>query len=636
MLSSILLLFLLLKKEDKVAGYIYAIAIWTLICFAMTEILSAFHMISTKILWMCWGIVAISLLVLNVIKYKQNSLESIKALFRKEKLKKEYLVWGFFGVVMLVLAVKTVPYNWDSMTYHLPRLVHWAQNGSVEYYATAIDRQVSSPLGGAYVNLHIYVMSGGSDRFLNLLQCCSFLTNGMLVYGIAKKIGCSRNYCNMAILLFYSMPIAFAEAFTTQVDNFSALWMLATVYLLLDLLRYENRLEWDKKTFGRVIALSLCVAFGYLTKPSIGIGLLLFVIWLLIMVIKRKDKLISIMFYLLTAGFLFAALLMPGLGRNIATFDAFSAPEVGQRQLIGTLEPKEVFVNCIKNITFNMPVVWIYDSSSILYNGVMGVSEFLDVDINDPAISEDGKEFLIHSSQEYDHDTAINPVIVYLLLLCTAFWIVQVKKKQLQEIRNTYFLVAGLSFIMFCAVLRWEPFVSRYMISYLAVLCPALSAQMELFVERTGNEKHRVIGSKVKAFIYFFCLTELFGLFYHHGTIALTKSRYEGYFVNREDIEESYRKTSEIINDKKCENIGLLIGADSYEYPLTVMLENYSRIEHVNVKNMTAKYEDIGFIPDIIISIDCELEENTVNCHGVEYQVTKVIDDNVSLLERVG
>ena len=201
MLGSIILLFLLLKKEDKVAGYIYAIAIWTLICFAMTEILSAFHMINTKILWLCWGIVVISLLVLNVIKYRKSRLSVIKCLLWKTKIKREYLIGGIFSIVMLMLAVKTVPYNWDSMTYHLPRLVHWAQSGSVEYYATAIDRQVSSPLGGAYVNLHVYVMSGGSDRFLNLLQCCSFLTNGMLVYGIAKKIGCSRNYCNMAILL---------------------------------------------------------------------------------------------------------------------------------------------------------------------------------------------------------------------------------------------------------------------------------------------------------------------------------------------------------------------------------------------------------------------------------------------------
>ena len=89
---------------------------------------------------------------------------------------------------MLGLALKTMPYNWDSMTYHMPRVFHWLQNGSVAHYATNIGRQVASPVLGAYVNLHVYALAGGNDLFVNLLQSVSYLSSGILVYAIAGKI----------------------------------------------------------------------------------------------------------------------------------------------------------------------------------------------------------------------------------------------------------------------------------------------------------------------------------------------------------------------------------------------------------------------------------------------------------------
>ena len=80
-------------------------------------------------------------------------------------------------------------------------------------------------------------MNNNVDSLLNLLQCCSYLFNGVLTYHMAKKINCSEKYCIIAMILFYSMPIAFAEALTTQVDVFSTLRMLSFAYLLLEFLK---------------------------------------------------------------------------------------------------------------------------------------------------------------------------------------------------------------------------------------------------------------------------------------------------------------------------------------------------------------------------------------------------------------
>lgn len=432
---------------------------------------------------------------------------------------------------MICLAVKTVPYNWDSMTYHLPRLFYWLQNGTVGHYAVHNDRQVASPVLGAFVNLQIYTVMNQNDIFINLLQCFSFLTNGVLVYHITKKIKCSEAFCVLSAVLFYSMPIAFSEALTTQVDNYSALWMLCFVYLVIDLLNPDEKILLDKLTLFRIGTLSLCVAFAYLAKPSVGIGMVFFALWLLIIVIKRKDNVFTLLLYLLGAGFILAAVLAPEFLRNIATYSALSSPQTGQRQLIGSLHPRHILVNFVKNFTFNMPTVWIYNRTEILYKCVMKLAGLL--------------ELFLDSEKE-----------------------------------NAY--------------------------------------------------RNRVIWL---AIVYFLCGTELFGVIYYNGRIALSQSKPAGYFENRKEIEDSYMEIANFINSNGYTDIGLITSGDSYEYPLIAMLKNDITIQHVNVTNATDKYEKQDFIPDIIVTLNYNLPNNTMVCHGREYKVIQTLENGICLLK---
>ena len=89
------------------------------------------------------------------------------------------------------MAMRIVPYNWDSLTYHLPRIMHWVQNKSVAHYATNIDRQIASPPLAEFINLHIYLLMGKKDVAFNLLQCMSFGFCIVLTVAIAKKLGCN-------------------------------------------------------------------------------------------------------------------------------------------------------------------------------------------------------------------------------------------------------------------------------------------------------------------------------------------------------------------------------------------------------------------------------------------------------------
>ena len=182
-------------------------------------------------------------------------------------------------------------------------------------------------------------------------------------------------------------------------------------------------------------------------------------------------------------------------------------------------------------------------------------------------------------------------------------------------------------------MLRWEPFVSRYMISYLAVLCPAIACQLELACGDETDGRWRRIGIIICTLVYFVSITEATGLIQYHTEIALGSSRHSGYFSNNEYVEENYRDVVAYIEEKDYKNIGLLLGGNTYEYPLTVMLEDYDRIEHVNVNNRTSIYEDETFVPEIIISMGCGMTEERIECHGISYEVVEKVAEDVYLLE---
>ena len=70
------------------------------------------------------------------------------------------------AAALLFLAVYTVPYNWDSMTYHLSRIANWTQNQSAAHYATHNIREIVSPVLAEFLNLHVYILSGEKGYFL--------------------------------------------------------------------------------------------------------------------------------------------------------------------------------------------------------------------------------------------------------------------------------------------------------------------------------------------------------------------------------------------------------------------------------------------------------------------------------------
>ncbi len=633
MLTAFLLLFLDLRAgkvfEKRTESVIAAFTGWMLYLFLIVEILSCFKILDRTWLMVMWGLADAILLARLLIKKRYKTLVSDIRLM----LKQCNFPWMFaaLSLFMLVLSVLTVPYNWDSMTYHLTRIAYWAQNKSVAHYATISMREIASPVLAEFVNTCVYILCGKQDVLLNLLQTFSYLAGIVLVNRISIKMGISSKKSMAASVMFACMPIAFAEALSTQVDEFAAVWVLIFVYTVLDFIMYDDNLKWNRLNAYRLIVLSLSIAFGYLAKPSVIPEMLIFLIWMIIVRLKKKDNIRTLIAMICVAALCILAAVSPELTRNIRTFHALSSGDTGARQIVGTDKPNYIIVNGIKNYAYNLSDIYIYAVKFRTEKAVYSIASAMGVDINDESISEGGVEYTMGTIQNYDHDSAVNPVTVIFSTIAFLYLIFRLlrrkeKRSERQRLIDAFTFITFFAFIVFCLMVRWEFFVTRYMLSYLALLCIGTAGQIDILSEH--NER---AGYAVSVIIYFVCFVELFGLMNYHLKICYNQVkapyRSDGYFFKRDEVEEDYEALMKYINSSDYKCIGLRIYGDTYKYPIFAMTGDKSVSYHEvltdDIENCSAIYDDKNIRPECII---CTGNDDIyMDYHGLRYKTAKKI-----------
>lgn len=627
-------------KDTNQGSYIEACSLWMLFLFVFTEVLSIGHLLRFRSLFAAWVVLDLLLLFFLAMQLKIRGFtmkSTVKKMWKTgihgvQALKESpyYGILLLVGMVVFALSLVTTPYNWDSMTYHLPRIAHWAQNHSVAHFATNSIRQIANPVLGEFVNLHVYILCGEHDLFFNLLQGTSFLTGTIMVAAIAERISCDRRFCFLAALLYMTMPSAFAEALTTQNDDFATIWLLFFIYRLLEYTDMDNPMRLDRNTVCRVSTMGLCVAWGYLAKPSVCVGMVIFALWLLIVCIKRRDRVRDL------AGIFFCALpfvalpLIPEMLRNFKSFGAYSSPNAGARQLVGTLQPHYLIVNLLKNVSFNMPMPLVKDGHEIFAGLAVMAAKFLRVELDAECISENGRAYGLHEAGTYGCDTAVSPIVLWLFIFCVLWVLLRFGKTKWERSSRGYVIAASFSFLGFCTVLRWEPFVGRYMISYLALLCPLIAVILQYETKEKERAPFRwgIVGT-----VSFLCMMEFLNLSRYHyiNFKEHARTRPYGYYAARwEEMAPAIALTDEI-KSRGYKNVGLSLGSDDFEYPLWKMLEG-CRLEHIMIKNESAVYADENFVPDCVIRFG-ELPEESLQIGNKTYNRITKYAENHYLLE---
>jgi hypothetical protein len=166
------------------------------------------------------------------------------------------------GVILLGLALVAwvaPPNTWDSMTYHLGRVVHWIQNRSVAHYPTNITRQLWQNPFAEYVITHLQILSG-SDRLANFVQWFSLAAGCVGTSLIAAQLGANLKGQCLAAVFSLSLPMGLLQAASTQNDYVVSLWCVCFVYMTIAFIQ--------KPTLTGSLWVGLSLGLAMLTKTT--------------------------------------------------------------------------------------------------------------------------------------------------------------------------------------------------------------------------------------------------------------------------------------------------------------------------------------------------------------------------------
>ncbi len=183
--------------------------------------------------------------------------------------------------MLLGVALVAPPNTFDSMTYHMPRVMHWIENASVWPYPTNILRQLYMAPGAEFAILHLQLLAG-SDRLANMPQAFALLGVVLGASLIVRELGGGGAAQVGGAVIAGTVPIGVLQATGTQNDEVVAFWLVCFVVFALRLVAGANR--------PIVIALFAGASLGLaiLTKPTAYLFAFPFAVWLSVALVRRS------------------------------------------------------------------------------------------------------------------------------------------------------------------------------------------------------------------------------------------------------------------------------------------------------------------------------------------------------------
>lgn len=600
-------LLLLNKKERPLTVLAYSTIIYIFFIFLFNELFSIQNLISIRSIYCFWLIFDLFLLLSLIIICKKKNLSYFKSIIKnKYEKNKIFIIIGIIlTIFLIVISLSTIPYNWDGLSYHLTRIVVWLENGSVAHFSTIDTRMLGTPPLKEFVDLHVYSIIGRfNDSFLNLTQTFSFILNSLFVLEIADRIGCKLKGKIVSILIFASTGTVLAEALSIQNDQFAATFVLIFLIFVLNLIKNEKFMKISKRLLLNMIFIGIAIGFTYLSKPSGLFAILLFSLYLVIDAFRKKIKPLTFISVLLITFITTVIVISPELIRNIYTYGSIMDPWQGPGQLVQTLDPRYLLVNMLKNIGTNISYSLFPAFLSLYSRGVYFIGRVIHIDITDKLISEiPGEPYILKPSASFSFDTAINILFFVLLLVFIVFALCRLFRTKNHKI--DYRLVAFLSLVFALCFIKWEIFMSRYLLVYFAIMSPAIALEIEQFYFK--KKKYNDFGIILTSIL---CIMMIGAILNYHINNIYNSSQYEireqaYYKDNKSEYYNVYKKINNYMNNNYYNKIGFNIySLGAYNYPVIKLLSEHSDIVNViNDKNTTVKYEDTNYNPDLIVIV---------------------------------
>jgi hypothetical protein len=456
------------------------------------------------------------------------------------------LVLALLGLLLaeLVVALASPPNNWDSQTYHLPKIERWVRQHGVGFFATAIDRQVGLAPGAEYLLLHLRLLTGG-DLLYNLLQWSAGLGCVLVASRIAAQLGGNRIAQLVAAFVVGTAPMVVLESTSTQTDLVVAAWVGCVATLALD--RSTSALLLGAGT-GLAVLTKAPGVFG--TAPFL-------VIWL------AGRRPVRALGGAALIGALAVAITGPYLYRTATTYDSPLGPP-HQQQLISMQrhDPPAVVVNALR-IGYTVLETPVRPLNDAVAKGVDAAAHGLGIDPSDPAVTFFDATFPVDTWQP-DEDKASFPVPVVLVLVGAALAAFRGRTR-------AYAAAFWVVVLLHVATVKWQPWGNRLLL-YLLVLGAPLAG---LWLSRARIAWQRWVA--VVTLVACGCagwLSVGYGWprrLVGHGSV-FSESRLEQRFNRRPQWMADYVWAAGAVRAAGAHTVGLVEDGDTWEYPWWVLL----------------------------------------------------------------
>lgn len=376
----------------------------------------------------------------------------------------------FFLTLLIISAITYSPNNWDSNTYHLPRIISWLQNGNLDYYPTHIYRQIYQPIF-AEINLTWIYSSFGPVSLMNLLQIIylSFLFS--IIYftfssTLAKYEIIKEENIKYVFLIIFSLLL---QSVTTKNDIVLTYFLWIVFYSLLYTIE-SNKFSLTFFTFG--------IIFSILTKGTCYIYLasILFVFSFLFL-FKFKHNLFRLKLLLKTnllnfknifVLILAILLLAPVILRNFKLTDNFTGQDATESKMYinEDISVKTMCSNAIKNISLHtIPIL----PNNVVEEVVMSIHSFFHFrNVNDPKLNFDNLKYKLNTIKIkgfFKSDDVSNFLWFYFNLFCILYLIIYGNRYKVKYLLLFLFLSVFMLMI-FSLLLKWQLWHSRLLIPY--------------------------------------------------------------------------------------------------------------------------------------------------------------------------
>lgn len=383
-------------------------------------------------------------------------------------------------LVTLAAGFLLPPNNWDSMTYHLSRIMSWLSQGNLDYYPTPDSRQLYQPPLAEWVQMAVLVLDG-HDRGVFLVQWWSYVSALILSTQLLKSMGVPARVKWLTVGLLAATPMAVLQSATSQNDMVMTFWLLLGTTMWIWVLKLPNAL----KVTGLFWALGALVLAFYTKGTAV-----MFVAGLLVGIalwwgreIKNSNSMALpssrhmawavlptlVLFLLLATVTLYPNQIHTGNWQGLSPQERamYQNTELG----VGT-----VVANGLRNLGQQLGLPGLDKPFTAFWAGAVEV--LTGYDASDPAITFGDQKFKAENTTH--EDTATGFLQTVLMLWGGA--VVLVRRKALPSWVNEltparfWLGLALVSVLLFTLLLKWQPWHGRLHLVFFFLLGPWLTA----------------------------------------------------------------------------------------------------------------------------------------------------------------